>query len=146
MQSLLYLVQLTKQTLTYMSNNKIKFTLGIIATTGVVAFSAVANAESAKSSVVSNILNRANLNIALSQSTPARRKPTNGKIDPNTGKVTPTVNPNTGKVTPSLEKVPGKGKTATPSAEDVNLFCDNGCGSGGGKNRSQQKLPSQQRK
>jgi hypothetical protein len=69
-----------------MSNNRLKFTLGIIATTGVVALSSVANAESAKSSAVGNILNRANLTIALSQS----KKPTNQPTSvtaPNSGKV-----------------------------------------------------------
>jgi hypothetical protein len=119
-----------------MTNNKLKFTLGIIATTGVVTLSAVANAESAKVSVIDNILNRANLTIALSQSTPVPAKPSTGQIDPSTGKIVPTVAPSngkivptvvpgTGKLTPSLERIPGKVKPG--SAEDVNIFCDRTC-------------------
>jgi hypothetical protein len=77
-----------------MSDNKLKFMLGIIATTGVVALSSVANAENTKQSVVNNILNRANLTIALSQTAP---------VNP-----AKKVNPSAGKVSPSLQNTPGK--------------------------------------
>jgi hypothetical protein len=104
-----------------MSANKLKFTLGIIATTGVVALSSVANAESAKSSAVGNILNRANLTIALSQSVP--KEPTR-KVDSDPKKVSPAINPNTGKVSPSLGNIPGKGGlNKKPSADDINFYC-----------------------
>ncbi len=50
-----------------MSANKIKFWLGIIAMTGFAALSPVANAAIAKPAAVSNILNRANLNVDSSE-------------------------------------------------------------------------------
>jgi hypothetical protein len=103
-----------------MSANKLKFTLGIIATTGVVALSSVANAESTKSSVVSNILNRANLTIALSQAVPIEPAK---KVNPEAGKVSPAINPSTGKVSPSLGNIPEKGKLKKPSADDFNIYC-----------------------
>jgi hypothetical protein len=77
-----------------MSNNKLKFILGIIATTGVVALSSVASAENTKQSVVSNILNRANITIGLSQ--------TGGTVP-----ISPA-SPNAGKVSPSSGNTPGK--------------------------------------
>jgi hypothetical protein len=45
------------------------------------------------------------------------------KVDSDPKKVSPAINPNTGKVSPSLGNIPGKGGLKKPSAEDFNFYC-----------------------
>jgi hypothetical protein len=102
-----------------MSNNKLKFILGIIATTGVVALSSVASAENTKQSVVSNILNRANLTIGLSQT--GGNVPIN-PASPNAGKVSPSSGNTLGKTSGAWRLKPGgkKGEIQLCTMESCN--------------------------
>ena len=113
-----------------MPDNKLKFMLGIIATTSILALSSATNAESGKPSAVSNILKRANLNIALSQSEEPR--PGILPFDPGLGnskQAIPVVGSRPSKATSPGQGVPGKFKPGRgQNADDWCIFCNQGCG------------------